>query len=120
MVGTRLRAKTSVPTENISPEMSDTSTQMELVRKERSVQTVGCSKCPDPSPGKRPPDEEEETDEACYRQLEIASQSQALVLMGDFNHPDICWKGNMAKHTQSMRFLQSIDDNLTDNRQWRS
>ncbi|PKU30953.1 rna-directed dna polymerase from mobile element jockey-like [Limosa lapponica baueri] len=39
-----------------------------------------------------PWDQEEEVDEAFYRQLEIASQSQALVLMGDFNHPDICWQ----------------------------
>ena len=38
----------------------------------------------------RPPDqEEEEVDEAFYRQLQAASQSQALVLMGDFNHPDL-------------------------------
>ncbi|GAB0204077.1 mitochondrial enolase superfamily member 1 [Grus japonensis] len=45
----------------------------------------------------RPPDQEEEVDEAFYRQLEVASQSQALVLMGDFNHPDICWKVFTAK-----------------------
>jgi len=37
----------------------------------------------------RPPDQEEEVDEAFYKQLQVASQSQALVLMGDFNHPDI-------------------------------
>ncbi|GAB0209598.1 mitochondrial enolase superfamily member 1 [Grus japonensis] len=60
----------------------------------------------------RPPDQEEEVDEAFYRQLEVASRSQALVLMGDFNHPDICWKSNTAKHAQSRRFLQSIDDNF--------
>ncbi|GAB0208601.1 hypothetical protein GRJ2_003325800 [Grus japonensis] len=59
-----------------------------------------------------PPDQEEEVDEAFYRQLEVASQSQALVLMGDFNHPGICWNSNMAKHAQSRRFLQSIDDNF--------
>jgi len=29
----------------------------------------------------RPPDQEEEADEAFYRQLKVASQSQALVLM---------------------------------------
>ncbi|GAB0206526.1 hypothetical protein GRJ2_003118200 [Grus japonensis] len=60
----------------------------------------------------RPPDQEEEVDEAFYRQVEVASQSQALVLMGDLNHPDICWKGNTARHAQSRRFLQSIDDNF--------
>ncbi|GAB0208110.1 PDZ domain-containing protein 2 [Grus japonensis] len=60
----------------------------------------------------RPPYQEEEVDEAFYRQLEVASRSQALVLMGDFNHPDICWKGNAARHTQSRRFLQNINDNF--------
>ncbi|GAB0179469.1 hypothetical protein GRJ2_000412200 [Grus japonensis] len=118
MVGTCLRAKTSVPTENVSPEMSDTSTQMELVRKEASVQVVGCSECPDPSPGEqvstctRPPDQEEDINEAFYRWLEEALRSQDLVLMRDFDHPDSCCKGNTARHTQSRRFLQSIDDNF--------
>ncbi|GAB0209860.1 hypothetical protein GRJ2_003451700 [Grus japonensis] len=60
----------------------------------------------------RPPDQEEEVDEAFYRQLEVASRSQALVLMGDFNHPGICWKDNRARHAQSRGFLQSIDDNF--------
>jgi len=32
--------------------------------------------------------------------------------MGDFNHPDICWEDNTARHMQSRRFLQSIDDNF--------
>lgn len=31
----------------------------------------------------------EGVDEALYRQLGAASWSQALVLVGDFNHPDI-------------------------------
>ncbi|GAB0204592.1 mitochondrial enolase superfamily member 1 [Grus japonensis] len=60
----------------------------------------------------RPPDQEEEVDEAFYRQLEVASRSQALVLVEDFNHPDICWNDNTARHAQSRRFLQSIDDNF--------
>ncbi|GAB0190477.1 hypothetical protein GRJ2_001513000 [Grus japonensis] len=61
----------------------------------------------------RPSDQEEEVDEAfwkaVWRQLEVVSRSQVLVFIGDFNHPDICWKGN----TQSRRFLQSIDNFLT-------
>ena len=46
----------------------------------------------------RTPDQEEEVDEAFYRQLQAASQSQALVLMGDFNHPDISWEEHTARH----------------------
>lgn len=38
----------------------------------------------------RPPDQEKEVDEVFNRQVEVASWSQALVLTGDFNHPDIC------------------------------
>ena len=60
----------------------------------------------------RPPDEEEEVDEAFYRQLKAASQSQVLVLVGDFNHPDISWEDHTARQGQSRRFLQSIDDNF--------
>ena len=36
-----------------------------------------------------PPDQDEELDEAFYRELIAASQLQALVITGDFNYPDI-------------------------------
>ena len=36
------------------------------------------------------PDEEEEVDEAFFRQLEEASYLQALVLMADLNYANIC------------------------------
>ena len=58
----------------------------------------------------RPPDQEDQADEALYRQIGAASCSQALVLMGDFNHPDICWRDNTAGHKQSRRFLECVDD----------
>jgi len=29
-----------------------------------------------------------------------------LILIGDYNFPDICWKGNMAGHKQLRRFLR--------------
>jgi len=60
----------------------------------------------------RPPDQEEEVHEALCKQLKVASQSQGLVLMGDFNHPDISWEDHTARHTKSRRFLQSINDNF--------
>jgi len=50
--------------------------------------------------------------EAFFLQLQEASRSQALVLLGDFNYPDICWKSNMASCRQSSRFLQCIEDNF--------
>ena len=49
----------------------------------------------------RPPDQDEEADEAFQKQLDVASHSQALVLMGDFNYPDICWISSMARHVWS-------------------
>ena len=51
-------------------------------------------------------------DEAFYRQIGAASRSQALVLMGDSSHPDICWRDNTAGHKQSRRFLECVDDNF--------
>ncbi|GAB0209553.1 hypothetical protein GRJ2_003421000 [Grus japonensis] len=60
----------------------------------------------------RPPDQGDQADEALYRQIGAASCSQALVLMGDFNHPNIYWRGNTAGHKQSRRFLESTDDNF--------
>ncbi|GAB0204516.1 hypothetical protein GRJ2_002917200 [Grus japonensis] len=59
----------------------------------------------------RPPNQKYWADEALYRQIGAASHSQALVLMGDFNHP-ICWRDNTAGHKQSRRFLECIDDNF--------
>ncbi|GAB0209831.1 hypothetical protein GRJ2_003448800 [Grus japonensis] len=41
-----------------------------------------------------------------------ASHSQALVLIGDFNHPDICWRDNAAERKQSRKFLECVDDNF--------
>ena len=38
----------------------------------------------------RPSDQGEPTDEAVFLQLLQASCSQSLVLLGDFNHPNIC------------------------------
>ncbi|GAB0205898.1 mitochondrial enolase superfamily member 1 [Grus japonensis] len=59
-----------------------------------------------------PPDQGDRADEALYRQIGAASRSQALVLMGDFNHPDICWRDNAAEHKQSRKFLECVDDNF--------
>ncbi|GAB0203390.1 hypothetical protein GRJ2_002804600 [Grus japonensis] len=60
----------------------------------------------------RPPNQGDQADEALYRQIGAASHSQALVLMGDFNHPDICWRDNAAEHKQSRKFLECVDNFL--------
>ncbi|CAM5076528.1 unnamed protein product [Eretmochelys imbricata] len=60
----------------------------------------------------RPPDQGDEVDEAFFRQLTEATRSQALILMGDFNFPDICWESNTAVHRQSKKFLESVGDNF--------
>ena len=59
----------------------------------------------------RPPDQEE-TVEAFLLQLQEVSRSRALVLMGDFNHPDICWYRSTAGGRQLRRFLKSVEDNF--------
>jgi len=61
----------------------------------------------------KPSDQEEEVEEAFYKQLEVALRSQVLVLTGDFNHPEICWISNIARHTSlSRRFLQCVKSNF--------
>ncbi|GAB0208330.1 mitochondrial enolase superfamily member 1 [Grus japonensis] len=60
----------------------------------------------------RPPNQDEEADEAFYKRLAEVSQLLALVLMGDFNLPDVCWKYNIAERKQSRRFLECVEDNF--------
>ncbi|RMC06694.1 hypothetical protein DUI87_16135 [Hirundo rustica rustica] len=56
--------------------------------------------------------QEEEVDNLCYQQLENVSRSSALVLVGDFNLPDICWELNTAEKRQSRKFLECMEDNF--------
>jgi len=42
----------------------------------------------------------------------LVSQLLALVLLGDFNLPGICWKYNTAEKKQSRRFLEYVKDNF--------
>ena len=61
----------------------------------------------------RPRNQDDEADELFYKQLGEASRSPALVLVGDFNLPDVCWKYNTAERKQSRRFLECVaEDNF--------
>jgi len=60
----------------------------------------------------RPPDQDQQVDEALYRQIGEASRSKALVHTRDFNHPDICWRDNTAGHRQARMFLECVEDNF--------
>lgn len=60
----------------------------------------------------RPPDQEEPVDETFLSQLQEVSCSQALILMGDFKHLDICWQDNKANCKPSRRLLESVDTNF--------
>ncbi|PKU42862.1 hypothetical protein llap_6836 [Limosa lapponica baueri] len=60
----------------------------------------------------RPPNQDEEADEVFYKRLAKVSQSPALVLVGDFNLMDICWKYNTAESRQARRFLECMEDNF--------
>lgn len=48
--------------------------------------------------------QEDQVHEALYRQTGAASQ--ALLLLGVFNHLSTCWRANTAGHKQSWRFLK--------------
>jgi len=60
----------------------------------------------------RPPDQGEPTDEAFFLQLQEASCSQFLILLRDFNHPDIYGKSNTASCRRSRRLLECMEDNF--------
>ncbi|XP_069724922.1 uncharacterized protein [Phaenicophaeus curvirostris] len=62
--------------------------------------------------GLGPASQEEAADELFYKQLGIVSRLLPLVLVGDFNLPDICWKYNTAERKQSRRFLECVEDNF--------
>jgi len=60
----------------------------------------------------RPPDQGETIDEAFLLESQKASCLQALVLLGDFNHPDIFWKSSTVSYRQSRRLLECIEDDF--------
>jgi len=60
----------------------------------------------------RLPGKGEPTDEAFFLQLQEASCSQSLILLGYFKHPNICWKSSTASCRQSRRFVECIEDNF--------
>ena len=60
----------------------------------------------------RTPNWDEEADKILYKHLGGVSQLPALVLMGCFNLPDVCWKYNTSEMKQSRRFLECVEDNF--------
>jgi len=58
-----------------------------------------------------PPDQGEPIEETLL-QLQEASRSQAFIMLGDFNHPNICWKSSMVSCRQSRKLLECIEDNF--------
>ncbi|KAK4828864.1 hypothetical protein QYF61_000992 [Mycteria americana] len=50
--------------------------------------------------------------ECLWKQLGEASRPVALVLVGDFNLPDVCWQYNTAERKQSRGFLECVADNF--------
>ncbi|PKU49228.1 rna-directed dna polymerase from mobile element jockey-like [Limosa lapponica baueri] len=47
-----------------------------------------------------------------YKQLGEVLQLLALILVRNFNLPDVCWKYNTAERKQSRRFLECMEDNF--------
>lgn len=60
----------------------------------------------------RPLYQEEEVTEAFYRQLEIALQPLALVLVGEISHSETCWRSNTVRDRAPRKFLENMYDNL--------
>ena len=58
------------------------------------------------------PNQEEEVDEAFFREQEETSQLQDLVLVGDFSHLDSCRMSTMTGYKQTRKFLGCVNDNF--------
>ena len=58
----------------------------------------------------RPSDQGKPVHQAFLLWLQEVLCSRALVLMGDFNHLDICWDSSKARSRQPRRFLESVED----------
>jgi len=56
----------------------------------------------------RPPEQGETADKAFLLQMQEASCSQVLVLVGVFIHPDICWKDHTVSLKRCRRLLESL------------
>ncbi|KAF7243633.1 Pericentrin, partial [Varanus komodoensis] len=59
-----------------------------------------------------PRSQKEDKDLAFEKQLASISKKNDVVIMGDFNFPNICWETNSAKHDPSKRFLTWVADNF--------
>ncbi|KAJ7403393.1 hypothetical protein BTVI_77325 [Pitangus sulphuratus] len=55
-----------------------------------------------------------DTDELFFEELRDTSTSTALVLMEDFNLPEINWEQHTAGTTQARRFLKNLDDSFME------
>ncbi|KAK4815291.1 hypothetical protein QYF61_026196 [Mycteria americana] len=42
----------------------------------------------------------------------LSTPTGGIVLLGDFNHPDICWKSSTASYKKSRRLLECMEDNF--------
>lgn len=60
----------------------------------------------------RPPNQNEKTDKAFYKQLAEVIKSPEIAVMWDFNFHDTFWKHNRAQRKQSKRFLECVEYNF--------
>ncbi|KAJ7423638.1 mitochondrial fission process protein 1 [Pitangus sulphuratus] len=60
----------------------------------------------------RPPNQDDEDDELFYKQLADVSKLPALVHVGYFKLPDVCWELHTVEKRQFRRFLECMEDNF--------
>lgn len=61
----------------------------------------------------KPPNNKELVDDAFFRVLKEISVSQAFVLIGYFNYPNVSWRDGREARKPG-RFLEFMDDNCLD------
>ena len=60
----------------------------------------------------RPPCQSKDLEDVFLQQMTKLSRNKDLIVMGDFNYPDICWRLKSAKIAKSNKFLTSLADNI--------
>ena len=58
----------------------------------------------------RPPNQDDDTDELFFEELRHTLRSTTLVLIGEFDLPEVNWVYHTANTSRSRRFLKRLDD----------
>ena len=60
----------------------------------------------------RPPNVNEEVETQLFAQMERAAEAGTVIIMGDFNYPEIYWSNGTAGTVKGQQFIMLLQDNF--------